>query len=287
MQKFQKPFVPDQPPTLLQKVIEAPHGLLSLRLREIWQYRELLFFFVWRDIKVRYKQTVLGISWAILHPVITMVIFSIIFGRLGKFSSGDIPYPVFSYAGLLPWQLFSRTISDATSSLITNQSMITKIYFPRIILPISSGLSGLVDFGIAMIVFFGLMIFYHIPFTLRLFLLPLLVVFALVTAMSISFWLSALAVRYRDIKFVTPFLVQVWLYATPVIYSVDLIPEQWRWILSLNPMTAVVDGFRWVLYGQMPANSPLLLLSVGLVLLLFFTGLLFFQRMQYTFADQL
>lgn len=270
-----------------QKVIEHPQGLITLRSREIWEYRELLFFFVWRDVKVRYKQTVLGVSWAILHPLITMVIFSIVFGRFANFSTGDIPYPIFSYAGLLPWQLFSRAIADATSSLISNQNMVTKVYFPRIILPISTSLSGLVDFVIAMLVFFGLMIYYHIPFSFRLLLLPLLVVFAILTSLSVSLWLSALAVRYRDIKFVTPFLTQIWLFATPVIYPTNMIPEQWQWILRLNPMTAVVDGFRWVLYGQLPSNSPLLLLSVGIVLVMLIAGLLFFQRMEYTFADQL
>jgi lipopolysaccharide transport system permease protein len=288
MQNFQKHPSVNQPYRFFsQKVIEPPHGLFSLRLHEIWEYRELLFFFVWRDIKVRYKQTVLGVSWAVIHPLITMVIFSIIFGRLAKFSTGDIPYPIFSYAGLLPWQLFSRTISDATSSLISNQNMVTKVYFPRIILPVSTSLSGLVDFAIAMIVFFGLMIYFHIPFSVRLLLLPLLIAVVIVIAMATSLWLSALAVRYRDIKFVTPFLTQIWFYATPVIYPTDMISEQWRWIFNLNPMTAVVEGFRWVLYGQIPSDSPFLFLSICIVILVFITGLIFFQRMEYTFADQL
>jgi lipopolysaccharide transport system permease protein len=268
-------------------VIEKPHSWLSLRLGELWRYRELLFFFVWRDIKVRYKQTILGVAWAVLNPLLTMVIFSVVFGRLANIPSDGIPYPVFSYAGLLPWQLFARSISDATSSLVTNQNMVTKVYFPRLILPMSTSLSGLVDFGIALLILFGLMVFYAIVPTWRILLIPVLVVFTLMTSMSVSFWLSALAVRYRDIRFITPFLVQVWLYATPVVYPSTLVPEQWLWLYRLNPMTAVVEGFRWVLYGQTPATSYLYLLSVGVVLLLWFSGLIFFQRMELTFADEI
>jgi lipopolysaccharide transport system permease protein len=268
-------------------IIEKPRSWLSLRLGELWRYRELLLFFVWRDIKVRYKQTILGVAWAVLNPLITMVIFSVIFGRLANIPSDGIPYPVFSYAGLLPWQLFARSISDATSSLVTNQNMVTKVYFPRLILPMSTSLSGLVDFGIALLILFGLMVFYAIVPTWRILLIPVLVVFTLMASMSVSFWLSALAVRYRDIRFITPFLVQVWLYATPVVYPSTLVPEQWLWLYRLNPMTAVVEGFRWVLYGQTPATSHLYLLSVGVVLLLWFSGLIFFQRMELTFADEI
>ena len=268
-------------------VIEKPRSWLSLRLGELWRYRELLLFFVWRDIKVRYKQTILGVAWAVLQPLITMVIFSVIFGRLANIPSDGIPYPVFSFAGLLPWQLFARSISDATSSLVTNQNMVTKVYFPRLILPMSTSLSGLVDFGIALLILFGLMVYYAIVPTWRILLIPVLVVFTLMTSMSVSFWLSALAVRYRDIRFITPFLVQVWLYATPVVYPSTLVPEQWLWLYRLNPMTAVVEGFRWVLYGQTPATSHLYLLSVGVVLLLLFSGLIFFQRMELTFADEI
>jgi lipopolysaccharide transport system permease protein len=268
-------------------VIEKPDSWLSLRLGELWRYRELLLFFVWRDIKVRYKQTILGVAWAVLNPLITMVIFSVIFGRLANIPSDGIPYPVFSYAGLLPWQLFARSISDATSSLVTNQNMVTKVYFPRLILPMSTSLSGLVDFGIALLILFGLMVYYAIVPTWRILLIPVLVIFTLMTSMSVSFWLSALAVRYRDIRFITPFLVQVWLYATPVVYPSTLVPEQWLWLYRLNPMTAVVEGFRWVLYGQTPGTSHLYLLSVGVVLLLWFSGLIFFQRMELTFADEI
>jgi lipopolysaccharide transport system permease protein len=268
-------------------VIEKPDSWLSLRLGELWRYRELLLFFVWRDIKVRYKQTILGVAWAVLNPLITMVIFSVIFGRLANIPSDGIPYPVFSYAGLLPWQLFARSISDATSSLVTNQNMVTKVYFPRLILPMSTSLSGLVDFGIALLILFGLMVYYAIVPTWRILLIPVLVVFTLMTSMSVSFWLSALAVRYRDIRFITPFLVQVWLYATPVVYPSTLVPEQWLWLYRLNPMTAVVEGFRWVLYGQTPGTSHLYLLSVGVVLLLWFSGLIFFQHMELTFADEI
>jgi len=268
-------------------IIEQPRSWLSLRLGELWRYRELLLFFVWRDIKVRYKQTILGVAWAVLQPLMTMVIFSVVFGRLANIPSDGIPYPVFSYAGLLPWQLFARSISDATSSLVTNQNMVTKVYFPRLILPMSTSLSGLVDFGIALLILFGLMVYYAIVPTWRILLIPVLVLFTLMTSMSVSFWLSALAVRYRDIRFITPFLVQVWLYATPVVYPSTLVPEQWLWLYRLNPMTAVVEGFRWVLYGQTPGTSHLYLLSVGVVLLLWFSGLIFFQRMELTFADEI
>ena len=266
-------------------IIEPPHSWFSLRLKEIWTFRELLYFFVWRDIKVRYKQTVLGISWAVLQPLITMVIFSIVFGKLAKISSDGAPYPIFSYAGLLPWQLFSRAISDSTASLINNQNMVTKVYIPRIIFPLSTSLSGLVDFCIALLIFFGLMIFYSIIPTWKFLFLPVLIFLALFTSMSVSLWLSALSVRYRDIKFITPFLIQVWFYATPVVYPTTLIPEKWQWLYSLNPMTGIVDGFRWVLYGQVPPTNNLLFLSIGVVIVLWVTGLIFFQRMELTFAD--
>lgn len=270
-----------------ERVLEPPTNWLSLRLRDLWEYRELLFFFVWRDIKIRYKQTLLGVSWAVLQPFTTMVIFSVIFGRLVNVPSDGIPYPIFAYAGLLPWQLFARTISDSTSSLITNQHVISKVYFPRILLPLSNSISGLVDFGIALLILVGLMIYYAIFPTWRLLVIPLLVVFTLFTSTAISFWLSALSVRYRDIKFVTPFLVQVWLYATPVVYPTSLIPEKWQWVYWLNPMTGVVDGFRWVIYGFDANISSLFFLSLAVVAVLWVSGLVFFQRMELTFADMI
>jgi len=265
--------------------LEPPKGWLSLRLRELWMFRELLFFFAWRDIKVRYKQTILGAAWAILQPLLTMVLFSVIFGKLAQLPSDGVPYPIFSYAALLPWQLFSRAMGEASSSLVSNQNMITKIYFPRIFLPASSIISGLVDFSISFLVLIGMIYFYRIPLTWRITLLPLFIILALTTAMAVGLWLSAFNVRYRDFRYITPFLVQIWLYATPIAYSRTLIPEQWQVLYSLNPMSGVVDGFRWMLLGQDISIGPTFFISVAVVVFLFVSGLIFFQRMEQTFAD--
>jgi len=267
-------------------VVEPAHGWFSLRLNELWAYRELLYFFIWREIKVRYKQTVLGASWALLQPVLTMVIFSVIFGRLANLDSEGIPYPVFTYAALLPWQLFSRALSDASGSLVAAQSMITKVYFPRLFLPAAAVLSGLVDFAIAFVVQLGLMLYYGITPTLAILTLPLFLLLAVITAMAVGLWLSALNVRYRDVKYVTPFLIQLWLYGTPIAYSAQLIPEQFRVIYGLNPLAGVVNGFRWALLGQEASFDPLLFLSsIVMVLVLFISGLIYFQRTEQTFAD--
>jgi lipopolysaccharide transport system permease protein len=267
-------------------VLEPPHGWLDLRLRQLWIYRELLFFFVWRDLKVRYKQTLLGAAWAILQPVMTMIVFSIIFGRLVNIKPGnDIPYPIFAYAGLLPWQLFSGALSSASASLVSNQSMITKVYFPRLLLPLASILSGLVDFGIAFIVLLGLMVYYHITLTWSVLFLPLFMLLAMITALAVGLWLSSFNVRYRDFKYVVPFLLQFWMYATPVAYPSTLIPEKWRLIFGLNPMAGVVDGFRWALLGQETEIAPLLIVGVIIVIILLVSGLIYFQRMEQTFAD--
>jgi lipopolysaccharide transport system permease protein len=283
-----KPSSPASPNILLglsEVVVEPPHGLIGLHLVELWAFRELLFFFIWRDIKVRYKQTFLGVAWAVIQPVITMIVFSIVFGRLANFSTGEIPYPIFLYSGLLPWQLFSRALSDAASSLIVNQNMITKVYFPRSILPASYVLGGLVDFGIAFIILLGMMFYYRIPFSWNLFLLPFFLFIAIITALAVSLWLSALVVRYRDIKFVTPFLVQIWLFATPVVYPNTMIPERWLWLYSLNPMNSVVEGFRWAIYGEPFSGGYWFLISASMIVVLLISGLAFFQRMELTFAD--
>ncbi len=265
--------------------MEPPHGWLSLRLRELWDYRELLFFLIWRDLKVRYKQTILGVLWAILQPVLTMVVFSVIFGRLAKMPSDGIPYPLFSFAALLPWQLFSRGLGDASSSLVGSQGMITKVYFPRLFLPLASVMSGLVDFSIAFVVFFGLMLFYHYPITLSVLMLPIFLLLSIMTALAAGLWLSALNVKYRDVKYVTPFLIQFWLYATPIAYSSSIIPEKYRLIYGLNPLAGVVNGFRWALLGQQMTLDPLVYVSIAMVVVLFLTGLIYFQRMEQTFAD--
>jgi lipopolysaccharide transport system permease protein len=265
--------------------IEPPRGWLNLRLKELWGFRELLYFLVWRDIKVRYKQTILGAAWAIIQPVVTMIIFSIVFGRLANLPSDGIPYPIFSYTALLPWQLFSRALTDASSSLINNQQFVTKIYFPRIYLPSSSVISGLVDFLIALMILFGMMWYYNIPFSPRALILPFLILFTMLTSLAVALWLSPINVRYRDVKYTLPFLVQVWLYATPVVYSSTLIPEKWRIIYGLNPMAGVVEGFRWALLGQQSELGPLIGASVLVIILLFIGGLFYFQRMESSFSD--
>jgi len=266
-------------------LIEPPRNWLNIHLRELWQYRELLFFLVWRDIKIRYKQTLIGAAWAILQPVLTMVIFSVIFGSLLKTSSDGIPYPLFSFAALIPWQLFSRALSDSANSLVNNQQMVTKIYFPRLFLPTASILSGLLDFGISMLVLFGMMFYYQVKITWAMLTLPFFVLLAVMTALAAGIWLSALNVRYRDIKYALPFLLQIWLYATPIAYSTKIIPEQWRFIAGLNPMSGVVNGFRWALLGQTSETSILLGISIVIVVFLFLSGLVYFQYMEQTFAD--
>ena len=266
-------------------MLEPPRGWLNLRLRELWEFRELLFFLIWRDIKVRYKQTILGATWAVLQPLLTMVVFSLIFGKLGKLPSNGIPYPVFTFAALVPWQLFSRALSDASISLVGNQNMVTKIYFPRIFLPSASVLGGLLDFGISFIILLILMVFYDIPFTWAILTVPLFLALCVMTALAVGLWLSALNVRFRDVKYITPFLLQFWMYASPVAYSSSLIPEQWRFLYGLNPMAGVVEGFRWALLGQPISVISFLPISVMAVILLFLSSLFYFQRMELTFAD--
>src|SRR6266404_3933088 len=222
-----------QPPVL---VIRASRGFLRLKLADVWEYRELLYFLVWRDIKVRYKQTALGAAWAILQPVMTMLVFSVFFGRLAKMPSDGIPYPIFAYAALLPWQLFAYALSESGNSLISNQGLITKVYFPRLVIPISAVLAGLVDFGIAFVVLLGMMLFYGITPTAAVLLLPLFILFALATALAVGLWLSALNVKYRDVRYTIPFLTQFWMFATPVAYPSSLVPEPWRAWFGLNPM---------------------------------------------------
>ncbi len=267
------------------KIIKPPVGWQAINLREVWRFRELLYFFAWRDIKVRYRQTVLGAAWAILQPLFTMILFSVIFGSFAKLPSEGIPYPVFTYAALLPWQLFATALNSASNSLISNQNLISKVYFPRLIVPFSSILAGLVDFGIAFIVLLGLMAYYRLIPTLAVLALPLLLILAVATALAVGLWLSALNVRYRDIRYVVPFLTQFWMYATPVAYSVSIVPEKWRWLYSLNPMTGVVEGFRWALLGRASLDLPYILFSTAIVFILLVNGLFYFKRMEATFAD--
>ena len=273
-----------EPNTKTHLILEPEHHWLSLDLGDFWRYRELLFFLTWRDIKVRYKQTVLGATWAILQPLLTMVVFSIIFGTLANLPSEGLPYPIFTYTALLPWQLFAFALSNSSNSLVSSQNLISKVYFPRLIIPIASVLPGLVDFAIAFIVLVGMMFYYQIPITMRILVLPIFILLAIMTALAIGVWLSALNVQYRDIRYVVPFLTLIWQYTTPVAYSSSLIPEKWRLLYGLNPMAGVVEGFRWALLGTGEIGN-LLWISVIVVLLFFVGGLIYFKRMEDTFAD--
>jgi lipopolysaccharide transport system permease protein len=269
-------------PTL---VIQPSKGLVRLNLRELWAYRELLYFLIWRDVKVRYKQAWLGAAWAVIQPLMTMAVFSIVFGRFGKMPSDGIPYPVFAFAALLPWQLFAHALTESGNSLVASQNLITKVYFPRLIVPLAAVLGGLVDFAIGFVVLLGLMWVYGIGATASIIVLPLFLVLALLTALAAGLWLAALNVKYRDVRHTLPFLTQFWLFATPVAYSSRLVPVQWRALLGLNPMAGVVEGFRWALLGTTPESVDLLLISVVVVLLLLAGGLVHFRRTEATFAD--
>ncbi len=265
-------------------VIEPSRGI-SLRLQDIWAYRELLYLLIWRDIKVRYKQTVLGAAWAVIQPFMTMVVFSVVFGALARIPSNDIPYPIFSYCGLLPWMYFANSLSQASNSLVENQRLITKVYFPRLLLPLRSVVSGLVDFGISFLVLIGMMVYYsRFPSSNALWAVPVLILLAAATALAVGLWLSALNVLYRDVRYTLGFLVQLWLFVTPVAYPSSLVPEPWQVWLGMNPMTGVVEGFRWALLGG-PAPGALLWVSVGAVSVLLVGGLAFFRRMERVFAD--
>jgi lipopolysaccharide transport system permease protein len=266
-------------------VIRPSRHLFSLRLRELWEYRELLYFLVWRDVKVRYKQTVLGAAWAILQPFLTMVVFSIFFGRLAGIPSEGIPYPIFAYTALLPWQLFAHALTESGNSLVANQQLITKVYFPRLVIPISAVLAGLVDFCIAFVVLLGMMVYYGVLPTKAVLALPLFLLLALATALAVGLWLSALNVQYRDVRYTLPFLTQFWLFATPIAYPSTLIPEQWRVVYGLNPMAGVVEGFRWALLGTGQGAGPMVVVSAILVTALLIGGLVYFRWMERSFAD--
>jgi lipopolysaccharide transport system permease protein len=266
-------------------VIEPTRGWLKINFREIWAYRELLYFLVWRDIKVRYKQTALGAAWAVLQPVMTMIVFSVFFGRLAKVPSDGIPYPIFAYAALLPWQLFAFALSESANSLVGSQNLIQKVYFPRLVIPIAGVLAGLVDFAIAFVVLLGMMAYYRIHPTAAILVLPAFIVFAVAAALSVGLWLSALNVQFRDVRYTIPFLTQFWMFATPVAYPSSLVPEKWRALYGLNPMAGVVEGFRWALLGKSTNPGPLLWVSVAAVILLLIGGLAYFRRMEKTFAD--
>lgn len=260
-------------------------GWVSLEFDELWEYRELLFFFVWRDIKVRYKQTVLGASWAIIQPLFTMMIFSLFFGRLAGIPSDGIPYPIFSYAALVPWTFFANALTQASNSLVNSADMIKKIYFPRLLMPIATVLAGVIDFVLAFVVLAGMMIFYGLTPTINVIWLPLLLLLALITSLGVSLWLSAMNVQFRDVRYTIPFLTQAWLFATPIAYPSSLLSEPWRTLYGLNPMVGVVEGFRWALLGTDTAPGPIMVVSCLAAIGVLVSGVVYFRRMEYTFAD--
>jgi len=266
-------------------ILRPSSGWAGLELEEVWKYRELLFFLTWREIKVRYQQTLLGASWAVIQPLMQMIVFSFIFGGIARMSSEGLPYPIFSYTGLLPWGLFSKALTDAGRSMVMNRNMITKIYFPRLIIPMASVLSGLVDFFISFLILLGLMVYYRITPTAAVWTLPLFMLLTIITALGIGLWLSALNVLYRDVGHVLPFLTQFWMFLTPVIYPSSRIPEKWRLLYALNPMTGVVEGFRWALLGLDSAPTAIIAVSSTIAVLLLVGGLFYFRRMERTFAD--
>jgi lipopolysaccharide transport system permease protein len=265
--------------------IAPSKGWVSLKLGELWEYRELLYFLVWRDIKVRYKQTALGAAWAIIQPVFTMLVFSLFFGHLGKMPSDGIPYPIFSFAALVPWTFFANGLGQSSNSLVGNANLITKIYFPRLIVPLASVFSGIVDFLLAFIVLLLMMFYYGLVPTLNVFWLPLFVLLALVTSLGVGLWFSALNVEYRDVRYVVPFITQFWLFATPIAYPSSLLSEPWRTLYALNPMVGVVEGFRWALLGTQTMPGPIIAVSSTVALVILVTGAFYFRRMEKTFAD--
>lgn len=269
-------------PTLL---ITPPNRWIPLQLSELWEYRELLYFLVWRDIKVRYKQTALGAAWAVMQPLFMMLVFSLFFGRLAKVPSDGIPYPIFTFCALIPWQLFANALTESSNSLVGNQNLITKVYFARLVIPIAAVLSGLVDFLIAFAILIGMMLFYGIVPGPAIVALPAFILLAVLTALAVGLWLSAFNVQYRDVRYTMNFLVQFWLFATPVAYPSSIVPESWRALYGLNPMAGVVEGFRWALLAKSAPPGAMLFVSALVVSVLLVGGLYYFRRMEQEFAD--
>jgi len=266
-------------------VIQPRKNLLHIDLKAVWEYRELLYFLVWREVKVRYKQTMLGSAWAILQPLFTMVLFTAIFGHFAKIPSDDLPYSLFAYTALLPWTYFSQAISRSGTSLVDNANMISKVYFPRLIVPLAAVVTPLVDFFLAFLVLLGMMVWFGIVPGWNAQALPLFLFLACLTALAMSLWLSTLNVRYRDVRHTIPFLMQLWMYASPIAYPVSLIPDKWRMLYSLNPMMGVIEGFRWALLGKQSPDFRVIAVSTAIILALLLGGLVYFRRMEQTFAD--
>ncbi len=277
-----EPDTTDRPPIVF---IKPPSKWTAIDWRELYQYRELLYFSIWRDIKVRYKQTALGAGWAVIQPFMTMVVFSIFFGRLAGLPSEGVPYPIFTYTALVPWTYFANALTQSSSSLVEQERVITKVYFPRLLVPLAPVVAGLLDLFISFFVLILMMLFYGITPTAAVLTLPLFILLAAATAFSVGIWLSAINVQYRDVRYTIPFIIQFWLFATPVAYSASLVPEYLRPLYGLNPMVGVVEGFRWALLGNRPAPGPLLLVSVLVVIVLLVSGLFYFRRMEDSFAD--
>ncbi len=265
--------------------IRPTRGWRFLNFRELWKYRELIYFLTWRDLKVRYKQTAIGVAWAVIQPFFAMVIFSLFFGKFAKIPSEGLPYPIFVYSALVPWTYFANSLTQATNSLVEHQKTITKVYFPRIILPLSSVLGGLVDFIIAFTVLVGMMFFYHIYPTGAMWTIPLFVLLSMITAFGVGLWLSALNVQYRDVRYAVGFLIQIWLFATPIVYPITIVPQRWRALYGLNPMVGVIEGFRRALLGKGTIWGPSLAVSISIIILILIGGIFYFRKMEQTFAD--
>jgi lipopolysaccharide transport system permease protein len=272
---------PDEPVI----IIEPSKSWVAVNLRDLWMYRELLYFLIWRDVKVRYKQTVLGAAWAIIQPLFMMVVFTLFFGRLAGMPSDGVPYPVFTYCALLPWQLFASALSESSNSLVASERLITKVYFPRLIVPLAAVFGGVIDFAIAFIILLGMMAYYGLAPSLAIITLPLFILLAIMTAFGVGLWLSALNVKYRDVRYTITFLTQFWFFVTPIVYPSSIVPARWRVLYGINPMTGVVEGFRWALLGKAESPGAMLGVSVGVVILILVGGLYYFRHTEATFAD--
>jgi len=275
-------LVPSSKETL---VLKPTKGWISLNLKDLWRYRELVYFLTWRDILVRYKQTLLGATWAVLQPLMQMLVFNFLFGSMANISTGEIPRPIFTFSALLPWNLFAKALSDTSNSLVANRNMITKVYFPRLVVPIASVLSGVVDFLIAFVILIGMMVYFQVLVPATVWLVPIFILLALVIALGVGLWFSAWNLHYRDVRYFIPFLSQFWMLASPIAYPLSEIPEKWQTLYMLNPMVGVVEGFRWVLLGGEPVPQLALIFSAGIGLLVLISGLFYFRRMERTFAD--